>query len=170
MQYPHRSSKRLKALDAANSRESIRRRRAHLSCGTRLTTYGQAVAVVPVLVKTDGAREAFDRRKLKRGIWHARAKRPIAAQAVEQLAINVERCLQSSGQAEVSSRVAGDRVIRELKGFDPNAYVRHAIVYPKLDSLYNGRAEIDKLLAEQNASSAAVVDSQPAELPLITSN
>jgi hypothetical protein len=43
-------------------------------------------------------------------------------------------------------------------------------VYLKLDSLYSVRAEIDKLLAEQNAPSAAVVDSQPAELPLITSN
>jgi len=168
MQFPSCGSRRLKVLDAADSRESIRRE--CLVCGARFTTYERAVTVTPVLVKADGAREAFGCEKLKRGIRYACAERPISAQAVEQPAINVERYLQSLGQAEVSSCIVGDRVISELKDLDPIARVRYAAVYLKLDSLYSVRAEIDKLLAERSAPSAAVVDSQPAELPLITSN
>ncbi|PJF36441.1 MAG: transcriptional repressor NrdR [Candidatus Thermofonsia Clade 1 bacterium] len=170
MQCPYCSSERLKVLDTADSREAIRRRRECLACGARFTTYERAVAVTPVLIKADGTREAFDREKLKRGIWHACAKRPIPALAVERLATNVERYLQALGQAEVSSRVVGDKVISELKDIDPIAYVRYAIVYLKLDSLYSVRAEIDKLLAEQNSSSAAVVGAQATEGSLIASN
>ncbi|MCS6872497.1 MAG: transcriptional regulator NrdR [Anaerolineae bacterium] len=167
MQCPYCGGERLKVLDTADSRESIRRRRECLTCGARFTTYERAVAVTPVLIKADGTREAFDREKLKRGIWYACAKRPIPAAAIEQLATNVERYLQSLGQAEVSSRIVGDKVISELKDLDPIAYVRYAIVYLKLDNLHSVRAEIDKLLAEQESPSIAVVDSQPADLPLV---
>ncbi len=169
MECPYCGSERLKVLDTADSHESIRRRRECLSCGARFTTYERAVVAMPVLIKADGTREPFDREKLKRGIWNACAKRPIPALAVERLATNVERHLRALGQAEVSSRVVGDKVISELKDLDPIAYVRYAIVYLKLDDLHSVRAEIDKLLAEQAAPSVAVVDSQPAGLPLTTS-
>lgn len=166
MQCPYCGSERLKVLDTADAREAIRRRRECLTCGARFTTYERAVAVTPVLVKADGTREAFDREKLKRGIWNACAKRPISAMAVDQLTTHVERYLQSLGQAEVSSRVVGDKVIRELKDLDPIAYVRYAIVYLKLDSLFSVRAEIDKLLAEQHTPAASPVETHTAETPL----
>lgn len=63
--------------------------------------------------------------------------------------MRVEAYLQSLGRAEVSSRVVGDMVIEGLKNLDPIAYIRYAIVYLGLEDLASVRAEIDKLLSEQ---------------------
>lgn len=148
MQCPYCTSNKLKVLDTTDIKNGIRRRRECLECGERFTTYERAVATTPVLIKSNGNREEFDRDKLKRGIWNACAKRPIPAAEIERLAMRIEAYLQSLGRAEVSSRVVGDMVIQGLKDLDPIAYIRYAIVYLGLDDLESVRTEIDKLLVE----------------------
>lgn len=100
----------------------------------------------PMIVKTDGTREEFDRDKLIRGIRISCAKRPVSAAQIEHLVGNIEAALQSMGREEVSSRVVGDMVISGLKELDQIAYIRYAIVYLKLDDLRALRGEIDRLL------------------------
>ncbi|HRE46519.1 MAG TPA: transcriptional regulator NrdR [Aggregatilineales bacterium] len=149
MQCPYCDSSDLKVLDTTDIKNGIRRRRECQNCHERFTTYERPLAVTPVLIKTNGDREEFDRDKLKRGIWNACAKRPIPAAALDRLVDEIEMNLQAVGRAEVSSRVVGDMVIAGLKDIDPIAYIRYAIVYMGLDNLLSVRAEIDKLLAEQ---------------------
>jgi len=155
MQCPYCGSDKLKVLDTTDIKNGIRRRRECCNCRERFTTYERPLAVTPVLIKANGNREEFDRDKLKRGIWNACAKRPIPAAEIDRLAARVETYLQSIGRAEVSSHVVGDMVIQGLKELDPIAYIRYAIVYLGLDNLLSVRAEIDKLLAEQQELSGS---------------
>jgi len=106
----------------------------------------------PLLVKSSGDREAFDRNKLIRGIQISCAKRPIPASAINGLADEIETYLQHMGKDEVSSRVVGDMVIEGLKEIDAIAYVRFAIVYLGLDNLNSLQEVLDSLLAEQSSA------------------
>lgn len=146
---PYCGSTELKVLDTTDIKNGIRRRRECQRCHERFTTYERPMGMTPVLIKANGNREEFDREKLKRGIWNACAKRPIPAAVVDRLVEDIERHLFAVGRPEISSRVVGDLVITGLKALDPIAYIRYAIVYMGLDNLLSVRAEIDKLLAEQ---------------------
>lgn len=126
----------------------VHRRRQCQNCGKRFNTYERAFLGTPMIIKSDGTRQEFDRDKLIRGIRISCAKRPVPAQKIEQLAENIERELQMEGKREVSSRLIGDKVIAGLKSLDQIAYIRYAIVYLQLDDLYSVRNEIDRLLAE----------------------
>lgn len=101
----------------------------------------------PLLIKQDGTREEFDREKLARGIRISCAKRPVSAADIERMIGQVESSLQKLGKSEVSSRVAGELVMKVLKEVDQVAYIRYAIVYLGLDDLHSIRDEINQLLA-----------------------
>lgn len=161
-------SDNLKVLDTTDIKNGIRRRRECLSCGERFTTYERAVIPVLMLVKRDGSREDFDREKLKRGIWKACYKRPISVAQIDDLAARIEAHLYELGHSEVSSRVVGDLVIGGLKVLDPIAYIRYAIVYLGLDDLLSVRAEVDKLLIEQQGTTMYNTDENQSKL--VTSN
>jgi transcriptional repressor NrdR len=162
MQCPYCGSTALKVLDTTDTKSGIRRRRECNNCEQRFTTYERPLSATPVLIKSDGNREEFDREKLKRGIWNACAKRPIPAAEIDKLANHIETYLQSLGRPEVSSHVVGDMVIQGLKDLDPIAYIRYAIVYLGLDNLLSVRSEIDKLLAEEHSKQGAAFDAQPS--------
>lgn len=133
----------------------IRRRRHCRNCGNRFSTYERAILQTPMLIKSGGRREDFDREKLLRGLKLACVKRPVPADALEQLADRIEESLRQMGQLEVPSHVVGDLAIDGLKALDIIAYIRFAIVYLKLDNLASIRAEIDKLIAEQEEDAYA---------------
>ena len=124
----------------------IRRRRECSNCGYRFNTAERIAIGIPMLVKSDGSRQSFDREKLRSGILIACAKRPVAAVDIDGLVDDIEQKLQQLGRSEIRSRVIGDLVIAGLKELDPIAYIRYAIVYLGLDSLESIRKEIDDLL------------------------
>ena len=130
----------------------IRRRRECKVCGRRFSTYERVLGTTPLLIKSNGSRETFDREKLIRGIQTSCAKRPIPAAAINGLVDRIETHLQHLGKDEVSSRVVGDMVIEGLKEIDPIAYIRYAIVYLRLDSLAGVRDIIDGMLSDQNTN------------------
>ena len=140
----HESSK---VVDTSHdSQGNIRRRRECLSCEQRFSSYERPILATPLIVKQDGARVAFNREKLMRGISISCAKRPVSAANIECLVGQVDNELQKMGKSEVSSRVVGDKVMDGLKELDQVAYMRYAIVYLGLDDLHALRAEIDRLL------------------------
>ena len=140
----HESSK---VVDTSHdSQGNIRRRRECKECQQRFSSYERPILATPLIVKQDGAREDFDRDKLKNGIRISCAKRPVSAVDIERLVGQVENELQKIGKSEVSSRVIGDKVIAGLKELDQIAYMRYAMVYLQLDDLHALRAEIDRLL------------------------
>ncbi len=129
---------------------NVRRRRECESCGQRFSTVERTILATPLVIKRDGRREEFDRHKLISGLGIACARRPISAEALEQIADRVEYAMRQTGRSEVSSRVIGDAIIDELRKLDEVAYIRYAIVYLGLGDLESVRAEIDRLRLQRH--------------------
>jgi transcriptional repressor NrdR len=109
--------------------QTTRRRRECLGCSRRFTTYERIEEVLPQVVKKDGRREAFDRRKIVEGVATACQKRPVSAEQIEALVAAVEREVQELGEREIRTSAIGEAVMRRLRSLDEVAYVRFASVY-----------------------------------------
>ncbi len=120
-----------RVIDSRASREGdvIRRRRECVACERRFTTYERVEESLPLVVKKDGRREAFDRGKILSGLKRACEKRPISAERLEEVVGELEAALQDEGAKEVPSRRIGELVMEALQGLDAVAYVRFASVY-----------------------------------------
>jgi transcriptional repressor NrdR len=130
----------------------IRRRRECETCARRFTTYERVEDVIPLVVKKDGRREAFDRQKLLGGLRRACEKRPVPLESLEAMVDGVERELVDSGEKEVASRVLGEAVMRRLRAADTIAYVRFASVYREFRDIDEFRAELETLASDTRAA------------------
>ena len=148
MKCPHCGEAESKVIDTTREAQAggVRRRRACLKCGQRFSTVERVVLATPVVVKSDGRREPFDRYKLLEGIRLACAKRPIPSESLEGLVDRVEARIQSTGKTEVTAKMIGDLVIAGLKDIAQVAYIRYAIVYLGLADVESVRREIDRIL------------------------
>jgi transcriptional repressor NrdR len=108
---------------------SIRRRRICGECGSRFTTFERVQLRDLTVLKRSGMRVPFDRDKLAKSINMALHKRPIDAERVEKVISSIVRKLETSGEAEISSKVIGEMVMEALTNLDPVAYVRFASIY-----------------------------------------
>jgi transcriptional repressor NrdR len=140
-----------KVIDSRPGRDgrAIRRRRECLNCSLRFTTYERIEELFPVVLKKDGRREPYDQEKLLRGIGKACDKRPISMAQREELASRILRELQESGEREVTGKVIGEKVMRELHRLDKIAYVRFASVYRQFEDVTDFMDEIKGLLGER---------------------
>lgn len=114
---------------------SIRRRRRCLQCDKRFTTYERVELVLPAVVKRNGVRVDFDRRKLRGSMALALRKRPVSAEAVDAAILRIEERLLALGLREVGSERVGELVMRELQRLDKIAYVRFASVYRNFEDI-----------------------------------
>ncbi len=124
----------------------IRRRRECNICHGRFTTYEQVTGITPLVVKSDGRREEFDRQKLLSGVRKACAKRPIPGEDIENLVANIEDTLFGSGRTEISSKEIGQMALEKLRDLDEVAYIRFASVYLAFKDLESMKKEVEKLL------------------------
>jgi len=108
---------------------AIRRRRHCPNCGARFTTFERVQLRELTVVKSDGKRQPFDRDKLLRSMQIALQKRPVDSERLERIVNGIVRRLESSGEAEIPSKVVGEMVMDALSTLDPVAYVRFASVY-----------------------------------------
>lgn len=115
--------------------DSIRRRRRCPACDKRFTTYERIELTMPAVVKKNGSRAEFDRRKLRASLTLALRKRPVAAENVDATIHRIEEKLLSLGLREVASEKIGELVMRELKKLDKVAYVRFASVYRSFEDV-----------------------------------
>ena len=129
--------------------EVTRRRRECERCTRRFTTYERIELVLPMVVKKDGRREAFDRFKVLAGLRRACEKRPVSTEALDALVDQIERALVESGDKEVESSVIGEQVMRRLREIDQVAYVRFASVYRSFKDIHEFMAELSQLLTQQ---------------------
>lgn len=127
----------------------IRRRRECVACGTRFTTVEQVAAARLVVVKRDGRREEFDRDKLATGLSRSLTRRPVAADAAEKAAEEIETALRARGQSEVLSRTIGEMAMDKLRELDQIAYIRFASVYQSFEDLDQLQREVNTLVAER---------------------
>jgi transcriptional repressor NrdR len=133
MKCPFCGSDTDKVVDSRSSKngESIRRRRECQKCNQRFTTYEYIEDVSLNVIKSDGSREPFDRKKLLKGITISCAKRPISIDRLDEIVDQIVREIESRGEREISSKVIGEMVMKHLRELDEVAYVRFASVYRK---------------------------------------
>jgi|TARA_B100001971_G_scaffold214731_1_gene253923 transcriptional repressor NrdR len=129
----------------AKEGEVIRRRRECLNCKRRVTTYERFDDVLPMVIKKDGRREAYDRRKVISGLRKACEKRSISHATIEGVADRIEKKLQEQGESEIPSQPIGELVMIELHHLDPVAYVRFASVYREFKDIQEFSETIRKL-------------------------
>ena len=130
-----------------------RRRRLCDSCGRRFTTYERLEVTMPMLIKKDGRREAWDRHKVVEGLKKACEKRPVSMEMIDEFVDSLERELQDMGEREIQVGLVGERVMDGLKSLDEVAYVRFASVYRQFKDLAEFMDELKLMLATQEKSS-----------------
>ena len=150
MKCPYCGYSESKVIDSrhADENNSIRRRRECLSCAKRFTTYESVESLPMVVVKKDGSRQSFDRRKVLGGMIRACEKRPVPLAELEKIAEEIEQDLQNSMEREISTEAIGEKVMERLRDVDQVAYVRFASVYRQFKDIDTFMAELNKLLAD----------------------
>lgn len=131
MRCPYCSDPTNRVIDSRLGRDGgeIRRRRECLECGRRFTTRERIEEVIPKIVKRDERREEYQRSKVLFATQKACEKRPVSADALEQLVDRVERAIQELGEKEVTSALIGERIMEELLALDALAAARFASVF-----------------------------------------
>lgn len=151
MKCPFCGYKEDKVVDSrATAEESaVRRRRECLKCGKRFTTYEYVEEVSLMVIKKDGRREPFDRKKLLSGIMKACEKRPVSIEKMEDIATSIERTIQRKSDREVNSQDVGELVMEKLRLLDDVAYVRFASVYRQFKDVSQFMKELRVMLGKE---------------------
>ncbi len=100
-----------------------------------------------MVIKKDGRRESFDRKKLLAGIKKACEKRTVSTQKMEELVDKIEYTLQSKFEKEVAANQIGELVMELLYDLDEVAYVRFASVYRQFRDINQFMKELKGLLS-----------------------
>jgi transcriptional repressor NrdR len=142
-------------LDSRDSEDlaSIRRRRECLKCEKRFTTYERVDMVDLIVLKKDGRREQFDRKKLMTGMLKATEKRPVTMDQIEKAVDEIEMDLRKRESIEIPSADMGDIVLKRLKKLDELAYIRFASVYRSFDDLETFEKEVKSLIKDKGQAS-----------------
>lgn len=151
MRCPFCGHKEDKVVDSRATQEesAVRRRRECLECGKRFTTYEYVEEVSMLVIKKDGRREHFDRKKILSGVTRACEKRPISMEKMEDIVIQVERAIQKKSDREVPSTRIGELVMEKLKILDDVAYVRFASVYRQFKDVGQFMLELKDILNKE---------------------
>jgi transcriptional repressor NrdR len=123
----------------------IRRRRRCNACDKRFTTYERPEVSFPTIVKKDGRRIEYERRKLLASFNLALRKRPVSTAQIDSAIERIEEQLLNLGQREVPSSRIGELVMLELKKLDKIAYIRFASVYRSFEDVNDFRAMVDEV-------------------------
>jgi transcriptional repressor NrdR len=137
-----------KVVDSRLNKECtiIRRRRSCESCGQRFTTYERLEVNMPMLIKKDGRREAYDREKVVSGLKKACEKRPVSMSDIDEFVDSLEKKLQDMGEREVPTEWVGEQMMEGLAQLDEVAYVRFASVYRQFKDINEFMDELTGLL------------------------
>ncbi len=149
---PYCNSENSRVLESrsANEGRRVRRRRECIKCSRRFTTF-EDVEMMPLLViKRDGSREIFSRKKLFEGILKACEKRPVSIEKIEKIVNKIELYFQNLAQREISSRYIGEEVMNAIKSLDEVAYIRFASIYREFKDINSFMDEAKKFLKESN--------------------
>lgn len=144
---PYCSHEETKVTDKRDAGNLTKRRRECLKCEKRFSTHERVEWSELRVIKKDGKREPFDRKKVEMGIVKACEKRPVDEEKVEKMLNNIEEKLRKKGK-EVDSRTIGEFVSKELKKVDKVAYIRFASVYREFGDISDFKKEIKQLITK----------------------
>lgn len=147
MHCPYCGKKESEVVETRDSEDldTIRRRRACLSCGKRFTTYERVEHVQLIVIKRDKRREQFNREKLKSGLLRACEKTIIPAEVIEKMVNEIGQELRSMGSLEVESKLIGEMVAKRLKQLDKVAYIRFASVFKRFVDVEDFQKEVKSI-------------------------
>ena len=139
-------------MDSRESREgmTVRRRRECTGCGRRFTTYEKIEDIPYMVIKNDGTREEFDRKKLLVGLHKACEKRPVPAKRLDEIVDDIEQLLHEREEREMTTAEIGAIVTDHLRKLDQVAYVRFASVYRNFEDLDAFMGELKELLRQRS--------------------
>jgi transcriptional repressor NrdR len=137
MKCPYCSANSDRVVDSRESRDgaTIRRRRECLQCGRRFTSYEQIEDIAYMVIKEDGTRQEFNRKKLLGGLLKACEKRSVPLKKLEEIVDAAESRLHEREDREISTREIGAFVMERLQELDQVAYVRFASVYRRFEDI-----------------------------------
>lgn len=128
---------------------AVKRRRECNQCTRRYTTYERIEQTPLRVVKKDGNRENFSRKKLLDGLGRACHKRPISTDRLEETADEIERELHQQFENEVPAKKIGELVMNKLRELDQVAFIRFASVYREFKDVSDFVEEADLVLEEE---------------------
>jgi len=102
-----------------------------------------------MVVKRDGRRQPFDRKKIISGMVKACEKRPVSIDKMEELTLDIERNVQKKYEREVDSKIVGELIMEKLAGLDEVAYVRFASVYRQFRDVNQFMSELKVILNKE---------------------
>ena len=117
MRCPFCDHQETKVIDSRPTEDghAIRRRRECERCSRRFTTYEKVEEVILMVVKKDGSREAFDRRKIMNGIIKACEKRPVTVATMENMVDQIERGLNNMMEKEIEEKKdLSDELVKKI--------------------------------------------------------
>ncbi len=131
MRCPFCTAQDTRVLDSRliNDGDQVRRRRECNVCKERFTTFETVELTMPVVIKRNGIREAFEEKKLRSGMLKALEKRPVDSDDIEAALNRIKKALMDRSEREVSTQELGEKIMQELSQLDHVAYVRFASVY-----------------------------------------
>jgi transcriptional repressor NrdR len=108
---------------------AVRRRRECTACGRRFTTFERREPGPLYVIKRTGARQRFDRDKLRAALLRAAHKRPVSADEVEAIVRHVQGEAERAGGELAAVRI-GALCMNDLRELDPGAYMQFAGTLP----------------------------------------
>ncbi len=130
----------------AEENNAIRRRRQCDVCKKRFTTYEKVETIPLSVIKKDGTREPYDRRKIENGVLQSCHKRPVSTAQIEACIDSIETEIFNQDKKDVPSHVIGEIVMEKLKDLEQVAYVRFASVYREFKDVSTFMEELKKIL------------------------
>lgn len=127
----------------------VRRRRQCLECHERFTSFETAELILPLIIKRDGTREAFNIENLRSGMLRALEKRPVSVDSLDGAISAITQAIRRRGEREIDSQAVGELVMHELFRLDHVAYVRFASVYKRFKDVSDFRQTIDQMKEEK---------------------
>lgn len=128
-----------------NDSKAIRRRRECEGCQARFSTYEEMEIMRLTVIKRDGSKQEYDRKKIEIGIRKALEKRPVSEERISKAIGDIEYEIQARDGSEITSKEIGKMILDKLKELDDVGYLRFASVYKSFKTADSFRREMEKM-------------------------
>lgn len=136
-----------KVVDSRDTNEgkAIRRRRECEKCQSRFSTYEEMEIMRLTVIKRDGTKQEYNRKKIEAGLHKALEKRPVSEEKIAKAIGDIEYEIQARESNEITSKEIGKMILDKLKELDDVAYLRFASVYKSFKTAESFRREVEKM-------------------------
>lgn len=131
-----------------NEQRAIRRRRECEKCQSRFSTYEEMEIMKLSVIKRDGSKQEYERKKIEVGLHKALEKRPVSEEKISKAIGDIEYEIQARESNEITSKEIGKMILDKLKELDDVAYLRFASVYKSFKTAESFRREVEKMSVE----------------------